>query len=80
MTALSDTGLLVPQAIGRNLVRRDGPSKVTGTAPYAYEAPVENPAYCHPIQATIARGRVVRMDTSAAEALDGGAGVSRQVR
>ena len=27
-----------------------------GTAPYAYEADVEHPAYCHPVQATIAAG------------------------
>jgi xanthine dehydrogenase YagR molybdenum-binding subunit len=66
MTALGE-----PQAIGRDVVRRDGRAKVTGTAPYAYEAPVDNPAYCHPIQATIARGRIVQIDTSAAEALGG---------
>ncbi len=66
MTALGE-----PQAIGRDVVRRDGRAKVTGTAPYAYEAPVDNPAYCHPIQATVARGRIVQIDASAAEALDG---------
>ena len=65
------TDLLEPRAIGQALVRRDGEAKVRGTATYAIETPVENPAYCHPVQATIARGRVTAVDTSAAAALDG---------
>jgi len=65
------TELLEPRAMGRALVRRDGVDKVRGTAVYAAETPVDDPAYCHPVQATIARGRVTAMDTSAAEALDG---------
>src|SRR3954469_21328296 len=65
------TDLLEPRAIGRDLVRRDGVAKVRGTATYAYETPVEQPAYAHPVQATIARGRVTAVDTSAAEALPG---------
>ncbi|WP_409463685.1 xanthine dehydrogenase family protein molybdopterin-binding subunit [Amycolatopsis sp. GA6-003] len=65
------TGLLEPRAIGRGLTRRDGPAKVTGTAPYAYEVPVEAPLYCHPIQATVARGRCLRISAVEAEALDG---------
>jgi xanthine dehydrogenase YagR molybdenum-binding subunit len=65
------TGLLEPEAIGRALTRRDGPAKVTGTAPYAFEAPVEHAAYCHPVEATIARGRCTRVGTVAAESLDG---------
>jgi xanthine dehydrogenase YagR molybdenum-binding subunit len=65
------TDLLEPRAIGRDLARRDGVQKVRGTATYAYETPVEHPAFCHPVQATVARGRVTDVDTSAAEALDG---------
>src|SRR5690349_21280094 len=63
--------LLEPRAIGRDLVRRDGELKVRGHAVYAYETPVDNAAYCSPVQATIARGRVTAVDTAAAEALDG---------
>jgi xanthine dehydrogenase YagR molybdenum-binding subunit len=63
--------LLEPRAIGRDLVRRDGVAKVRGTATFAYETPVERPAYAHPVQATVARGRVTAMDVSAAQALDG---------
>ncbi|HEX5493193.1 MAG TPA: xanthine dehydrogenase family protein molybdopterin-binding subunit [Mycobacteriales bacterium] len=65
------TGLLRTRAVGRALPRLDGPLKVTGQAPYAYEQPVDHPAYLHPVQAVIARGRVQSVDTGAAEALDG---------
>ncbi|KUI15420.1 xanthine dehydrogenase [Mycolicibacterium acapulense] len=62
---------LEPRAIGTRVTRLDGPAKVTGTADYAYEYAVENAAYLHPVQATIANGRITTMDTSAAEAVDG---------
>jgi xanthine dehydrogenase YagR molybdenum-binding subunit len=65
------TDLLRPRAIGQSPVRRDGERKVRGTATYAYETPVEHPAYCHPVQATIARGRVTAVDATEAEALAG---------
>ncbi|MCT2585856.1 xanthine dehydrogenase family protein molybdopterin-binding subunit [Actinophytocola gossypii] len=58
-------------AIGTDLARRDGTVKVTGTATYAYEAPVERPAYAHPVQATIARGRIRDIEIEDAETLDG---------
>ena len=59
------------QSIGVGLGRLDGVPKVRGTALYAYEQPVPQPAYLHPVQATIAKGTVVRIDTGAAEGLDG---------
>ena len=59
------------QSIGVGLGRLDGVPKVRGTALYAYEQPVPQPAYLCPVQAMIARGTVVRIDTGAAEALDG---------
>ncbi|MBB5851357.1 xanthine dehydrogenase family protein molybdopterin-binding subunit [Amycolatopsis umgeniensis] len=65
------TGLLEPRAIGQARTRDDGRKKVTGTAPYAYEAQVERPAYGHLIQADVARGECVRFDTGKAEALEG---------
>ncbi|WP_020579586.1 xanthine dehydrogenase family protein molybdopterin-binding subunit [Actinopolymorpha alba] len=69
------TGLLEPHAIGQSLTRLDGPAKVTGTAPYAFEQPVGDPLHLFPVQATIARGRVTAIDSSAAEAMPGVAGV-----
>jgi xanthine dehydrogenase YagR molybdenum-binding subunit len=58
-------------SIGTSLERIDGRAKVTGTAPYAYDQAVEHPAYLHPVQATVARGRVVDIDSTAAASLDG---------
>ncbi|HET8728501.1 MAG TPA: xanthine dehydrogenase family protein molybdopterin-binding subunit [Alphaproteobacteria bacterium] len=65
------TDLLEPRAIGMPLERLDGPGKVVGTAPYAFEHPVPAPLHLHPVQATVARGRIVAIDTEAAAALEG---------
>lgn len=62
---------LEPRVMGTRVTRLDGPAKVTGTADYAYEYAVENAAYLHPVQATIANGRITTMDSSVAEAVDG---------
>ncbi|ASU79826.1 xanthine dehydrogenase [Actinopolyspora erythraea] len=51
--------------------RIEGRAKVTGTARYAFEHPVADPLYLHPLRATIARGRVTSVDTAAAERVDG---------
>jgi xanthine dehydrogenase YagR molybdenum-binding subunit len=63
--------LLEPRAIGMPLERLEGRAKVRGTAPYAFEQPVRDPLYLHPVQATIARGRIAAIDTAAAAALRG---------
>jgi xanthine dehydrogenase YagR molybdenum-binding subunit len=62
---------VVPKAMGRDLVRRDGPDKVRGRATYADETPVDAPLYCALVQATIAHGAATGFDTEVAEALDG---------
>src|SRR3989442_6269441 len=59
------------RATGAPLNRVDGAQKVTGAAKYAYEYPVEGVAYVFPVQSTIARGRVISIDASAARALPG---------
>ena len=57
--------------------RIDGPAKVTGTAPYAYErhdvAP--DPAYGWMVGSAIAKGRIVAIDLRAAEAAPGVLGI-----
>ena len=63
--------LLETRAIGASLERMDGRLKVMGTAPYAFEQRVDRPAYLHPVQSTIARGRIHSIDTSAAGRVDG---------
>src|SRR5205807_5544949 len=62
---------LITRAIGAPLNRIDGVQKVTGAAKYAYEYPVDGVTYAFPVQSTIARGRVVSIDASAACALPG---------
>src|SRR5258708_20864524 len=62
---------LVTRATGAPLNRIDGVQKVTGAANYAYEYAVEGVTYVFPVQSTIARGRVVSLDASAALALPG---------
>src|SRR5438067_12247899 len=58
-------------ATGAPLNRIDGVQKVTGAAKYAYDYPVEGVTYVFPVQSTIAKGRVVSIDASAARALPG---------
>ncbi|RBP65032.1 xanthine dehydrogenase molybdenum binding subunit apoprotein [Brevibacterium sanguinis] len=65
------TELLRTAAVGTGTVRLDGPDKVRGRAPYAYEHPVDDPVFLFPLQAEIARGRASTIDTSAAEAVPG---------
>src|ERR1700730_5656689 len=59
------------RATGAPLNRLDGIPKVTGAATYAYEYAVEGATYVFPVLSTIARGRVVSIDASAARALPG---------
>ncbi|MBA3636517.1 MAG: xanthine dehydrogenase family protein molybdopterin-binding subunit [Actinomycetota bacterium] len=68
---MSTTTRAPGRAIGTPLDRIEGPQKVTGTARFAYEHHVEYPLYLYPLQSEIARGRVTRVDASAAEALPG---------
>jgi xanthine dehydrogenase YagR molybdenum-binding subunit len=58
--------------IGAGVERIDGPAKVRGTAPYAFEQePGERLAHLAVVQSTINRGRITRLDPSAAEAMPG---------
>jgi xanthine dehydrogenase YagR molybdenum-binding subunit len=65
------------KVIGKPTDRVEGKLKTTGTAKYAYEwhdvAP--KPAYGYILGATIAKGRIADMDTSAAESAPGVYGV-----
>ncbi|MDQ1660129.1 MAG: xanthine dehydrogenase YagR molybdenum-binding subunit [Blastococcus sp.] len=60
------------RVLGAGIDRIDGPAKVRGIAPYAYEQdPGERMAHLAVVQSTVNHGRVSRIDTSAAEALTG---------
>ncbi|MEO7715232.1 MAG: xanthine dehydrogenase family protein molybdopterin-binding subunit [Capsulimonas sp.] len=58
-------------AVGKPMDRVDGRLKVTGGAKYAAEFPLPNLAHAVMITSTIAKGRVAKMDTSAADAAPG---------
>src|SRR3989440_1081536 len=59
------------QVVGKPLDRIDGPKKVTGTAAYAFEHSLDEMTYAFPVQSTIAKGRIVSVDASAAQAISG---------
>ncbi|WP_442680747.1 aldehyde oxidoreductase molybdenum-binding subunit PaoC [Sphingomonas sp. ASY06-1R] len=61
------------KVIGQPITRIDGPLKVRGMAPYAYERHdvVPNQAYGYILGAAIAKGKVERMDISQARAAPG---------
>ena len=51
--------------------RIDGPLKTTGTARYASDYNFPGLVYAVPVRATIASGKIQRIDSSAAEAMPG---------
>jgi xanthine dehydrogenase YagR molybdenum-binding subunit len=57
--------------IGRKTPRIDGPLKVSGTAQYASDFHFPGMLYAVPVEATIANGRVVKLDTAAAGKMPG---------
>ncbi|MFG2512247.1 xanthine dehydrogenase family protein molybdopterin-binding subunit [Streptomyces sp. NPDC048584] len=58
-------------ALGAAAERREGHLKVTGQARYAAEHPLPGRAHAWPVPATVARGRVTAVDTTAALDLPG---------
>jgi xanthine dehydrogenase YagR molybdenum-binding subunit len=57
--------------IGRSTPRVDGPAKVTGMAKYTSDFHFPGMLYAVPVEATIANGRVVKLDTAAAGKMPG---------
>ncbi len=58
--------------VGKALNRVDGPLKVTGRAPYAYESrALKNPAYGYIVTATVAAGTINAIDAEAARKAPG---------
>src|SRR5437868_15144433 len=71
--AVADTA--VPPPVCQPISRVDGKFKVTGVAKYAAEFTAANLVYGQLIQSTIANGRVVSIDTSAAKSAPGVIGI-----
>src|SRR5947208_11187882 len=65
MPAIEQTAATSP--IGRDTRRIDGPLKVTGKAQYASYFPFPGLLYGVPVDATIAKGKVTKLDIVAAE-------------
>src|SRR5947199_3878687 len=57
--------------IGRSTPRVDGAMKVSGKAQYTSDFHFPGTLYAVPVEATIANGRVVKLDTAAAEKMPG---------
>jgi xanthine dehydrogenase YagR molybdenum-binding subunit len=57
--------------IGRSTPRVDGPSKVSGKAQYTSDFHFPGMLYAVPVEATIANGRLVKLDTAVAEKMPG---------
>src|SRR5437764_1564618 len=69
MPTTQDTPATSP--IGRDTRRVDGPLKVTGKAQYASDFHFPGLLYGVPVEATIANGKVTKLDTAAAEKMPG---------
>jgi xanthine dehydrogenase YagR molybdenum-binding subunit len=61
----------VPSTIGGALPRIDGPLKVTGAAKYTSDHHFSGMLYAVPVCSTIAKGKIVSLDTAPAEAMPG---------
>ena len=57
--------------IGASVTRVDGPLKVTGSARYAVDHPLENVAFGVPVASTVGSAHIASIDTSVAERMPG---------
>jgi xanthine dehydrogenase YagR molybdenum-binding subunit len=70
-TVADSTATPAAGIIGRSTPRIDGPSKVSGKAMYTSDFHFPGMLYAAPVCSTIANGRIVSMDTGAAQAMPG---------
>ncbi|WP_287759854.1 xanthine dehydrogenase family protein molybdopterin-binding subunit [Acidiphilium sp.] len=68
---MSETSIRFGSNAGQSVTRRDGIAKVTGAATFAADNHPEGLLHAVYVPATIARGRVIRLDTVAAKAHPG---------
>src|SRR6185503_19110718 len=69
MTTISNTSTTPP--VGQATPRIDGPRKVSGRAQYTSDFHFPGLLYAVPVEATIANGKLLKLDTSAAEKMPG---------
>ncbi len=68
---MPDTVQTEGKATGQSLDRVDGRAKVTGTAAYSGDRALPGTVHAMLVQSTVARGRLTKLDTSAAEGAPG---------
>src|SRR5712671_228220 len=61
----------IASPVGRDTPRVDGPRKVSGLAQYTSDFHFSGMLYAVPVEATIANGRLLKLDTAAAEKMPG---------
>ncbi len=61
----------IASPVGRGTPRVDGPRKVSGLAQYTSDFHFSGMLYAVPVEATIANGRLLKLDTAAAEKMPG---------
>jgi xanthine dehydrogenase YagR molybdenum-binding subunit len=69
MPTTQETSAVSP--VGRDTPRVDGPRKVSGLAQYTADFHFPGMLYAVPVEATIANGKLVKLDTAAAEKMPG---------
>src|SRR5882757_6771997 len=69
MLTTQETPILTP--VGRGQPRVDGPVKVSGKAQYTSDFHFPGMLYAVPVEATIANGKVLKLDTATAEKMPG---------
>ena len=69
MTIMKESSATSP--IGKRTPRVDGPLKVTGQAKYTSDFHFPGLLYAVPVEATIANGRITKLDTTRAEKMPG---------
>src|ERR1700676_4666610 len=69
MPTTQETPIITP--VGRDTPRVDGPLKVSGMAQYTSDFHFPGMLYAVPVEATIANGRVVKLDTAGAKKMPG---------
>src|ERR1700684_2590133 len=65
------TNSTLPPRTNGSLPRVDGPLKVTGTAKYSSDYNLPRMVYAVPVCATIASGKITKLDTAKAQAMPG---------
>ena len=71
MPTTQETSTQTASPVGRPTPRVDGSKKVTGTAQYTSDLHFPGQLYAVPVEATIANGKIVKLDTIAAEKMPG---------